>query len=238
MLIALVSALVAASGTSPAGAAEIAGVIPADCRQLVLVVAAAWDAPRATLQRYSRTDAAERWRPLGIASPVMLGEHGLAWGRGLHPVPVHPARVKHEGDRCAPAGVFRLTGAFGHGALNLRIPYRRVTLGTEAVDDPASRFYNQIVQRSEVARPDWKSSEHMDTIADYELGIIVAHNPGNIPGAGSCIFIHRWKGDRAGTAGCTAVRAPELSELARWLDATRHPVLVQLPRTEIPAGFP
>jgi D-alanyl-D-alanine dipeptidase len=211
-------------------------------RQLVLVTAAEWDSPRGVLRRYERERGGTRWRQIGATRDVLLGERGMAWGLGLHEVPRDASRRKHEGDRRAPAGVFLLSSAFGRLAASqydiARFPYRQLVAGTEAVDDPASRFYNHIVQREHVPAPDWKSSERMAEIADYELGVMVAHNPQNIPGAGSCIFIHQWRGERTGTAGCTALRAPHLLKLIRWLDADQHPVLVQLPGRELPAGFP
>ena len=222
-------------------AVELARAIPPACRQLVLVSAPEWDSPSGRLRLFER-DRGRRWREVGEARDVLLGERGLAWGLGLHARPPDATRRKREGDRCAPAGVFRLPSAFGRQpaaqSVGARFPYRQLAAGTEAVDDPSSRFYNRIVQRAEVRTPDWKSSERMLEIADYALGVVVAHNPRNIPGAGSCIFLHEWRGERAGTAGCTVLRAPHLLELVRWLDAEKHPVLVQLPQAELPARFP
>ena len=51
-----------------------------------------------------------------------------------------------------------------------------------------------------------------------------------LPGAGSCIFLHSWRGPGQGTLGCTALDFPELVAIVRWLDPRAHPVLVQLPR--------
>jgi D-alanyl-D-alanine dipeptidase len=228
--------------TAVAGAAELRDEIPAQCRQMLLVTTANWNAPRGEAQRYERTGAGAGWQQMGEAGEVLLGEHGLAWGRGLHTTPSDAARRKREGDRCAPAGIFRLTTAFGRRpATQLAItsfPYREIHAGTEAVDDPASRFYNRIVDRTHVRKPDWKSSERMAEIADYTLGVVVAHNPQNTPGAGSCIFLHEWRGSRTGTAGCTVLPPAQLLELVRWLDASKSPVLVQLPRSELPESFP
>ena len=110
------------------------------------------------------------------------------------------------------------------------MPWQTITPALEAIDDPASRFYNRIVDRARVAQPDWRSSERMAQIPGYALGVLVAHNPRNLPGAGSCIFLHLWLGKGRGTAGCTAVREGDLVKLVRWLDPEQQPVLVQLPR--------
>ena len=222
-------------------AGDLPRAIPTTCRQLVLVTAPDWDSSRGILRRLERSRGSE-WREIGEAREVLLGERGLAWGLGLHRLPPAATRRKLEGDRRGPAGVFDLPSAFGRKpaaqSVGSRLPYRQLAADTEAVDDPSSRFYNRIVQRGEVWTPDWKSSERMMEIADYDLGVVVAHNPRNLPGAGSCIFLHEWLGERAGTAGCTALRAAHLLELLRWLDADKHPVLAQLPQTELPAVFP
>ena len=216
----------------PAPAAEFEKAIPRGCGQLVVVTTADWSAPAATLRRYERTAPGAAWVPVEKAVPALLGERGLAWGLGLHAVPRDGAPQKREGDRYSPAGVFRLTAAFGarEKIAGLKLPATPVGPTLEAVDDPASRYYNRIVDRAEIARADWHSSERMHAVRDYALGIVVAQNPRNVPGAGSCIFLHLWSGKRTGTAGCTVLRERDLTALARWLDPAREPVLVQLPR--------
>jgi L,D-peptidoglycan transpeptidase YkuD (ErfK/YbiS/YcfS/YnhG family) len=220
--------LLALMMTSPLPAAELP--LPVKSRQAVVVIAPSWSASTATLQRWARDSSAGRWEPVGKAVPVMIGERGLGWGLGLHRAASDEGPRKAEGDRRAPAGVFALTGAFGKvGRATGRLPWQQVSPTLEAVDDPKSRYYNRIVDRARIEAPDWRSSERMAAIPDYALGIVVAHNPRHLPGAGSCIFIHLWLGPRAGTAGCTILREADLLELLRWLDPASDPVLVQLP---------
>lgn len=205
--------------------------IPQNCRQAMLVLTPDWDSASGTLQRYARNRRDEPWKRIGPAMPVMLGERGLGWGNGLHLVPEDGAPRKREGDRRAPAGIFRVTGAFGRGPHGEgSLPWQPLTPTLEAIDDPASRFYNRIVDRAQVERPDWRSSERMAAIPGYVLGLIVAHNPQNVPGAGSCIFMHLWRREGVGTAGCTALAEGDLRVLERWLDRAQRPVLIQLPR--------
>jgi len=215
--------------TSPLPAAEL--TLPKKSRQAVVVIAPSWSAPAATLQRWARDSSAARWVPVGKALPVLIGERGLGWGLGLHRFASDEGPRKVEGDRRAPAGIFPLTGAFGKaGRATGRLPWRQVSPTLEAVDDPQSRYYNRIVDRARIEAPDWRSSERMAAIPDYALGVVVAHNPRNLPGAGSCIFMHLWLGQRGGTAGCTVLRESDMLELLRWLDPASGPVLVQLPR--------
>jgi D-alanyl-D-alanine dipeptidase len=195
------------------------------------VTTPAWDSSTGSLQQWERPDSSAPWRKSGEAAPVAVGGHGLAWGLGLHEIPKgDEGPRKKEGDRRAPAGMFRLTGAFGFAPeARGKLPWQQITATTEAVDDPASQFYNRVVDRQRVDQPDWHSSEHMAAIPGYALGVVVAHNPRNIPGAGSCIFLHLWSGKRVGTAGCTVLREGDLLALVRWLDPARQPVLIQLP---------
>ena len=227
--------LLALLATAPmTRSADVSHAIPRVSRQLVVVATESWTASPATVQRYSRASASGPWLRVGAAMPALVGERGLAWGLGLHPVPRGEERIKREGDRCAPAGVFRITGAFGVGDIGaLRLPFQRLTPGLEAVDDPASRAYNRLVDRAALAQPDWRSSERLAASPHYALGLTIAHNPRAVPGAGSCIFLHLWLGRRTGTAGCTVLRRPALLALTRWLDAAQSPILVQAPRDEV-----
>jgi len=208
-------------------------------RQCLVVVAENWNAKTGVLRAFERTSARSRWQPHGRAVPVVLGKKGMAWGRGL--IDFKPAARKVEGDNKAPAGIFRLGPAFGYApkpsARWIRLPYVQLTKTTEGVDDPRSRYYNKLVDRSKLAKVDWQSSEQM-LRADilYKWGIVVTHNSAATPGAGSCIFLHIWKNSGSATAGCTAMPEPDLVNLLRWLDPGAKPVLIQMPRPEYEAS--
>jgi D-alanyl-D-alanine dipeptidase len=214
---------------------DLTRAIPSTCGQVVLVTSADWDASAAELRCYERADARAPWRQIGGPITVRTGRRGLAWGIGQHTA-TRGEGQKSEGDQRAPAGVFPLTAVFASRAapIGLRMPFIRITAETEAIDDPKSRYYNRIIQRSQVPRPDWHSSEKMLAIPDYALGIAIGHNPRATPGAGSCIFLHLWLGRRLGTSGCTILRPGDLELLIRWLDAARHPVLIQVPQALAP----
>ena len=211
-------------------------VIPPASTQLLLCIAADWDSPAGELQCFTHS-ADGNWQPDGQPRPVMLGRSGLAWGRGLHPLMAGTG--KQEGDGRAPAGVFAITALFGYAPADAplpraaRLPYHPARPGLKCVDDPASGHYNCIVDAAGVPG-DWASCE--DMLRDdrrYELGAVVAHNMDPpLPGAGSCIFLHVWETPETPTSGCTAMALADMQEIARWLDAARAPVLVQLPESE------
>ena len=209
----------------------------AACRQLLQVIAADWDSNHGQLQRFMRQSAADAWHPVGAAFPVSLGRNGLAWGQGLHGDTSTLGRQKQEGDGCAPAGIFALPSLFGNApsSPNSRLPYRANRRELKAIDDPASRFYNQIVDASGVAR-DWQSHEEMWRDDErYAIGAVIAHNAAAHPGAGSCIFLHVWAAPGVPTAGCTAGDYANILDICTWLDGTCAPRLVQLPWVEYQA---
>ncbi|MBS1230401.1 MAG: hypothetical protein H6R17_3678 [Proteobacteria bacterium] len=211
--------------------------LAASC-QLLLVVADEWTSTTARLRRFERARPGAEWTPVGDAIDVSLGQSGLAWGIGLHRSVCSAGPLKREGDRRAPAGAFAITALFGDAdgelARTARLPYLAATPDLKAIDDPASRHYNRIVEQSAVGQIDWVSHEDMLRGDErYAIGAVVAHNsPRTIAGAGSCIFIHVWHSQGVPTAGCTAGARADISELCAWLDGASSPVLVQLPRAK------
>jgi L,D-peptidoglycan transpeptidase YkuD (ErfK/YbiS/YcfS/YnhG family) len=129
------------------------------------------------------------------------------------------------------AGVFRIPFAFGLAsaadAAWLRLPYTPLTPTIIGVDDPKSRYYNQVVDNTKVQR-DWDSNEAMmrhDGL--YRWGAFIAHNPHGTPGLGSCIFLHLWPGPGKSTAGCTGMSEADLKTVLAWLDPAKEPRIVQ-----------
>jgi D-alanyl-D-alanine dipeptidase len=205
--------------------------IPSETAQLLVVVSPDWSSDHGRLYRLERRE--HGWRQVGRSVAVKLGRHGLGWGRGLHGYRLDDGPVKREGDGRAPAGVFALPFLFGEGADRFRYPYRRMSDRSRCVDDRRSRHYNRIVEEGKVSK-DWRSAERMKFASGlYRYGIFVAHNPRNLPGAGSCIFLHIKKPSGKPTVGCTAMSQRELLTIMRWLDPRKHPLLVQAPKQAI-----
>lgn len=204
-------------------------------QQMLIVITPSWDSVQGVLWRYERSGANHQWQRVDDEMAVVVGKAGLAWGIGLHPVLINDDLQKVEGDGKAPAGIFSIGPAFGfHSAEtmnHLRIEYIALDDQVEAVDDPQSKYYNQIVRRKEITDADWHSSEQMNSIPLYNLGLVINHNyPNPKQGAGSAIFLHIWRNKFSGTAGCTAADQHELAIILSWLDQDKHPILVQLPQ--------
>jgi len=206
-------------------------------RQLVLVTTPGWHSTNGTLQMFSRPDSGRSWEQNGITLPVVVGRSGLAWQ--VMPGASDGAPVlKHEGDERSPAGVFRLTFAFGFAPRSeagpLHLPYRQITATWKCIDDPHSRYYNKVLDSTTINDADWKSAEDMRRIDPaYAWGVFVANNTAPVrSGEGSCIFLHVWDGPHSTTSGCTAMEESHMLEVMHWLDSDASPVLVQLPVAE------
>lgn len=205
-----------------------------NARQMVVVTSRGWDEVRGTLRRFERVDG-EGWQQVGAAQPVMLGRAGIGWGIGLHPAQADGPQ-KREGDGRNPAGVFAIGPAFGYAAsAQTSLPYLPMQSTSWCMDVPESPLYNRIVDSREVGLAAVAgSSERMrldlQTAGDdrYKLGFVIAHNPQNVRGMGSCIFAHLWGGPDKTTAGCTAMDEPAMREALAWLSPAAHPVFVQL----------
>lgn len=207
--------------------------------QLIVVTTSGWDAISGRLQRYQRSAPGRAWQPIGNPITIVVGKNGLGWGIGAVPLTAHTALqtadgpIKREGDRKAPAGIFRFGTSFGyapHAPAAWKMPYLALTPSIECVDDSHSRYYNRIVDHA-VISPDWTSSEHMLSAGQsYVWGIFIDHNTSPPrPQAGSCVFMHIWAGPGIGTVGCTAMPQDQLTLILAWLRPDAHPLLVQMP---------
>lgn len=192
--------------------------------QLITVTTKEWNSIQGVLQRYERSQIKDSWKKKGDPIEVVMGKNGLAFENG-----------KREGDGKSPSGIFSLGTGFGYSPFpEAKIKYLKSLPSHECVDDVKSIHYNQIIDRKTVKAPDWKSSEQMKRGDDlYKLGIVVNHNTKDpVPSGGSCIFLHIWRNDATGTAGCTAMKEKNMKELLSWVDESKNPLLVQLPEED------
>lgn len=204
----------------------------AGARQVLVVVTPDWNSPTGTLHLYQ--DKSGELTPVGQDIPVVVGKNGLAWGIGLHPAG-QTGLQKREGDGRAPAGIFVLSTAYGTASLapaSTTWPYQQIGRDLFCVDDAQSLQYNRMITSKASGNP-WKSAETMKRQDDlYKWLVVVGHNtaPTAVPGMGSCIFLHVWRGATSGTAGCTATAEGDLIKILTWLKTNERPVLVQLPQ--------
>jgi L,D-peptidoglycan transpeptidase YkuD (ErfK/YbiS/YcfS/YnhG family) len=220
--------------------------VPKDTRQIIVGITETWAANTAKLQRFSRKSGA--WTALD-SKPLeaVLGPKGLAWGRGLNPIPANAIsaaggagakRTKREGDKRSPAGVFSLGKAYGYDSLwaaRTKLEYVTVTPADLFIEDTASEFYNTQIRLDHPATSPWELSQQMEqSDPAHRLEVVVGHNtPSPIRGAGSAILLHIWRQNgKKFTTGCTAMADADMETIIRWLDPAARPLYVLLPRSE------
>ena len=210
--------------------------LPRDSTQCLVGIADHWNSSHVTLTYHEKSNG--RWQRVGDPWQARLGKNGLAWGRGLHPLPMG-ATTKKEGDLRAPAGVFEIGGAWGYDASIRKhplLPYRQITPRDLWVEDPASPHYNlHLVLDHEPATPWQKKQQMRQGDHAHSLKMFIAHNapPSVIPDEGSSIFFHIWRaGGNRPSAGCTTMDEKKLRAFIARIDPARRPLYVLLTRAD------
>lgn len=207
-----------------------------DHQQLILVITDNWQVDHGLLYTFEKK--AGQWQLISKANSVTVGKNGLAWGIGLHGK--QPGQYKKEGDGKAPAGIFKLGEAFGYlKSVNTDLKYQQMDKNNYCIDVMKSPFYNQIVDESIVGEKaiigstePMRRDIHVNGDIRYKKGIIVKHNPQNIIGQGSCIFMHVWKAKGVPTSGCTAMPEKIITQLLAWLEPSKKPLYILLPQSQ------
>lgn|SRR3989338_7414836 len=191
---------------------EILGTLPAQHAQALLVIADDIRPGRASISAWEREDG--EWMEKFSPMSAVLGRNGLA-----------ASGEKREGDGRTPAGIYQIKRAFGYAPrVDTRLDYRQATANDFWVDDPASAQYNQWVTGAppavshEILRRD-------DRL--YQYAVVIEYNTAPVvPGRGSAIFLHVWRGKGIPTAGCVAVSPKNMQKFLKWLDLPRNPVII------------
>lgn len=194
--------------------------------QIVLVVSQDFNTSKAYMQCFE-----DGKKVFNTTFEVNIGTNGLGWGLGeiiLKQSDFEPK--KQEGDKKAPAGIFKLTHIFGYKKdENTNLPYLHASKELICVDDVDSKFYNQIMLKPKIEPKSFELMKRDDN--QYELGIVVSHNKDAIKKSGSCIFMHVAKSKDSSTAGCTSMSIEELKKITSWLDESKSPILIQIPKS-------
>jgi hypothetical protein len=193
-------------------------------QQIILVVAEDYNSSKASLVCY------EEGKKIFGTMEVNIGKNGLGMGIGAVELPdKNPSVIKKEGDQKAPAGIFKLTSIFSYdNNLAFHMPHLHASKKLICVDDSDSNLYNKIVQMPQEPPKSFEYMKRDDR--QYELGVVIEHNKDGIKKRGSCIFMHIKKSDDSATAGCTAMSLQEMQQISSWLDESKNPLLIQIPK--------
>ncbi|MGN7455685.1 L,D-transpeptidase family protein [Paenibacillus pasadenensis] len=209
----MLAGLLAGGGTAQAAASAgwKAQAEKQGSSQVVVIDAAGPDSFRASFSFYERQDG--KWlRTLGKA-PAVVGRSGIG-------------KMK-EGDGRTPSGLYPLGKAFGSAGKppGLRLPYTKTDGSDFWVDDPASPDYNRWIRSETGPKAEWASFERLRQPL-YRYAVVIGYNEQPVvPGKGSAIFLHLWRGADQPTAGCVALSESALLKLLARLDAARKPVI-------------
>jgi D-alanyl-D-alanine dipeptidase len=186
-------------------------------------LAARWPGGQAVVVRAKGADSSDAemwlcerdgdmWKVFAGPWPAVVGRNGVG--------------KRAEGDGRSPSGAFMLGAAFGRAEApeGLRYPYRFLDESDRWVEEISSPFYNRWVRCPASVSGE---AEDLDGVMQYKHALAVRYNDEAVPGAGSAIFMHVWKGPGVGTAGCTAISDENMLALLEWLDYAERPVLVQ-----------
>jgi D-alanyl-D-alanine dipeptidase len=198
-------------------------------KQVVFVKTNSDSAIHGTMFLYQRKNHRKQWH-VKDSFNIVVGKNGLARDATSSITLNNITQTKHEGDGKSPAGIFPLGSVFSyHDIKKLHMPFVQVDTNFYCVDDAASSHYNTLVKQ-DTAKHDFNSFEYMkrkDSL--YEYGVWVLYNSSPITmGNGSCIFLHIWRNENFGTAGCTAMAKENMLMLIHWLNKKKNPVLLQI----------
>ena len=214
--------------------------VPEDCSQIIVGKTKSWDSSYVSLTIYEKQSRG--WKAIGKTWQGRLGSRGLGWGLGIHPEISSSAPIKKEGDKRAPAGVFKIGGAYGYALKITRhpqLPYRCITPQDLWVEDQTSPLYNKHIILDQQPRTTWEKKAQMrQNDHAHSLKLYIGHNDAilggrPVPGLGSAIFFHIWRGGGSkATAGCTTMPESMLKKLIARIDPYKKPVYVLLPESE------
>lgn len=194
-------------------------------QQVILVVADDFNTSKAKLECFE--DGQIIYKDID----VNIGKNGLGWGLGeIKLAQIQNDAIKVEGDKKAPIGIFKLSKIFGYSIRNnFNMPYLHTSKNLICVDDSNSNKYNKIISMPNEKPKSFEFMKRNDL--QYELGIVVEHNKNAEFKRGSCIFIHVEKEKNAPTAGCTSMNLEYLIKIVNWLDSSKNPILIQIPKS-------
>ncbi|MDA3909038.1 MAG: L,D-transpeptidase family protein [Sulfurimonas sp.] len=196
-------------------------------QQIILVVSDDFNTSRAKLSCY------EDDKKVLKTIDVNIGKNGLGWGIGEFNFKQKKNEpLKKEGDKKAPAGIFKLSSTFGYDKKqSFNLKYLHLSKRLICIDDSDSKHYNKIIEMPKVKPKSFEQMRRDDK--QYELGVFVLHNKNQVKQAGSCIFLHVQKSKKASTAGCTSMSLNEMKKIVSWLDGRKNPILIQIPNSSL-----
>ena len=182
--------------------------------RLVIVTVPTMNTTRASLRTFERKSPAARWEPRSEPEPAVVGARGIGWGNPFLALAKGNEPVKQEGDERTPAGIYRFGATFGVAADKRPGHLQLVPAKHFCVNDVRSPHYGRIVAKSIAGEK--TSGEDMAKSRLYRRGVVIDYPPRPQSKAGTCILLHVWGGEGAGTSGCVALPEERVAFLQEW----------------------
>ena len=196
--------------------------IPSGTDQLIIVSTTCPHDVQADLTLCQKKDT--QWTAVDQFTAV-VGQNGIV-----------ASKLKKEGDMMTPEGIYPIGTAFGYHPIaqsklsSLKLDYRYISDTKDTnnkgfdkfIDDPKSAEYNSWVSGTTTAKSYEEMSRHDDL---YEYGLVLNYNMPAVKNKGSAIFMHVWRSENQGTAGCIALAKQDLLKVLHWLDKDKHPMV-------------
>jgi L,D-peptidoglycan transpeptidase YkuD (ErfK/YbiS/YcfS/YnhG family) len=183
--------------------------------RFIVVTVPSMSSVKATVHTFERKTPADAvWQRSGPPEAAVVGSAGIGWSADYNYLAKKDEPTKREGDMRTPAGIFRVAGPFGFEPEKLPRYTKLVKGDSFCVDDPTSTLYGKIVNKR-IAKLT-KSSEDISANPGMKRGMLVDYPARRGAKAGSCIFLHVWNGDSAGTNARIAMPEDRLTVLQNW----------------------
>lgn len=185
-----------------------------DCQQLFVVYNYQASSIVSELKVLERKD--DEWVVVdSLCGPCNVGRKGFAaFGK------------KVEGDKKSPTGIYTITQYFSKfPKFDANLERIKVTSKTIWVDDPKDKMYNKYCEQNPASPK--QGEKLIRTDGQYDYVMVINYNTEQpVRGKGSAIFFHVWTRLGGGTAGCVAVEKQHILKIFKWIDATKHPIIL------------
>lgn len=133
-----------------------------------------------------------------------------------------------EGDLKTPLGLYEFGIAFGMDKkIETRLEYVVINPNLYWIDDPNSKYYNQLVDIEKV-RKDWETAEHLIRQKEaYKYAIEIKYNKENNKEKGSAVFLHC--SEEKPTSGCISIPCKDMRFLLNNLTKEAKILINNLP---------
>ncbi|MFC9746104.1 L,D-transpeptidase family protein [Streptomyces niveus] len=211
----------AADATAPAGADDKGAApskpdfpVPVDVGNATQLITVKASGSYATVTAWAK--GASGWKAQFSTASGRVGSNGVTDGA-----------TRRQNTYTTPTGTYTMTEGFGVEAGGTAMPYTVVDRTHWWVQDPESKFYNQMHTEAGADFPLTESgergSEHLINYpTQYAKALVINFNRWPAaPGRGAGIFLHI-NGSGA-TAGCVSVPRSTMDRIMGWITPAAHP---------------